>query len=95
MVRLVRGEKFNSLVGDSLNELVKEAMTYVTRNNDFWYNSIKGDLAKASMSVISIHTCPFRNAGITIYYDPTGKLSDEDLALPQRELKKKYPEFHF
>lgn len=92
--RLIKTKRSNNLVGNDKQELIDTAMKLVTRSQEFYRREITKDLESKQTSVISIHSCAFRNAGVTIFFDPENKLTDEDLKKPFRDIKAKYPEFY-
>jgi len=92
MIQLYRetGKHSVRIIGDDRNELLDEAMKYVTKETDFYKRYIAENLLKFNNSVISKHSNAFGDI-IGIYYDPEHKISKEDAENSDgREFYRKY-----
>jgi hypothetical protein len=78
MTKFFEENKFHAprLVGDELNELIEEAIKYVTKDHRFYRRHIEEDLTEKQRVVVSYHSSYTR--GLEIYLDKTRRISDYD-----------------
>lgn len=94
MTRFFAENKFHAprLVGDELNELVEEAMKYVSKEQRFYSMQIEERLLEKQRAVVSYHSSYTR--GLEIFLDKNNEISDSDfdiLCTKQLALKYNFP----
>lgn len=78
------------LIGDNIDELVKEGLKYVSRLKSFYEASIREELEQNGWATISNHSC-FLGNSLFIYYDPEKNITEEEANnLSGKEMSIKY-----